>query len=134
MTIGYNKHYVSQGGFKDGSADPTPITYIAVNDFDKAIYDLDQNKVDGTGTAGNADMVDNLHAADLLFIENAPKPGFSYRWHSGKAAPAGWHLCDGTSHTTATYPLLFAAIGYAYGGAGANFSLPNWTDYIIRLD
>ena len=39
--------------------------------------------------------------------------------------PAGWLLCDGASVATATYPDLFTALGYAYGGAGANFNLPN---------
>ena len=39
--------------------------------------------------------------------------------------PAGWLLCDGASVATATYPDLHTAIGYAYGGAGANFNLPN---------
>ena len=39
--------------------------------------------------------------------------------------PAGWLLCDGASVATATYPNLFTALGYAYGGAGANFNLPN---------
>ena len=43
----------------------------------------------------------------------------------GPAAPSGWLLCDGTSYPTATYPALFAAIGYAWGGAGANFSVPD---------
>lgn len=39
--------------------------------------------------------------------------------------PAGWLLCDGASVATATYAALHTAIGYAYGGAGANFNLPN---------
>ena len=39
--------------------------------------------------------------------------------------PAGWLLCDGASVATATYPALHTAIGYAYGGAGANFNLPD---------
>jgi len=39
--------------------------------------------------------------------------------------PAGWLLCDGASVATATYPNLFTSLGYAYGGAGANFNLPN---------
>jgi len=30
--------------------------------------------------------------------------------------PASWLLCDGASIATATYPDLFTAIGYVYGG------------------
>jgi len=38
---------------------------------------------------------------------------------------AGWLLCDGSSYAAATYPDLFALIGYTYGGAGANFNVPD---------
>ena len=46
--------------------------------------------------------------------------------------PAGWLLCDGASIATATYPDLHTAIGYVYGGAGANFNLPNLVDVFVR--
>ena len=46
--------------------------------------------------------------------------------------PTGWLLCDGASVATATYPDLFTAIGYAYGGAGANFNLPNMVSRFTR--
>ena len=51
---------------------------------------------------------------------------------AGGAAPTGWLLCDGSSVATATYPDLFTAIGYVYGGAGANFNLPNLVDVFVR--
>jgi|ERR1039458_2632048 microcystin-dependent protein len=44
---------------------------------------------------------------------------------SGASIRAGCLLCDGTSYATATYPTLHTAIGYAYGGSGANFNVPN---------
>ena len=44
---------------------------------------------------------------------------------AGSTAPAGWLLCYGQSVLVATYPDLFAVIGYTYGGAGVNFSLPD---------
>jgi microcystin-dependent protein len=40
-------------------------------------------------------------------------------------APAGWLLLNGNSYPTATYPALFALIGYTYGGSGANFNVPD---------
>ena len=46
--------------------------------------------------------------------------------------PTGWLLCDGSSVATATYPDLFTALGYAYGGAGANFNLPDLVDVFVR--
>lgn len=45
--------------------------------------------------------------------------------YGGSSAPTGYLLCDGTSYATATYPALFSVIGYAYGGSGANFNVPN---------
>ena len=46
------------------------------------------------------------------------------------AVPTGWLLCDGTSYATVTYPALFAAIGYVYGGVGANFNVPNMVNAV----
>lgn len=43
----------------------------------------------------------------------------------GSSAPFGWLLCDGTSYATASYPALFSAIGYGWGGSGANFNVPD---------
>src|SRR5690349_20930418 len=45
--------------------------------------------------------------------------------YAGTTAPSGWLECDGTSYATATYPTLFFAIGYTWGGAGANFNVPD---------
>lgn len=42
--------------------------------------------------------------------------------------PAGWFLCDGASKDTTAEADLFAIIGYTYGGAGANFTLPDLED------
>lgn len=45
--------------------------------------------------------------------------------YAGSTAPAGYLFCDGSSVAVATYPDLFAIIGYTFGGAGANFNLPD---------
>ena len=39
--------------------------------------------------------------------------------------PTGWFLCDGRSLPVSSYSELFAAVGYAYGGGGTAFRLPN---------
>lgn len=41
------------------------------------------------------------------------------------ALPPTALLCDGSSYATTAYPALFGVIGYAYGGAGANFNVPD---------
>lgn len=51
--------------------------------------------------------------------------GIIMDWAGAGAAPAGWLKANGQSVTTAAYGALFAAIGYTYGGAGANFNVPD---------
>lgn len=43
------------------------------------------------------------------------------------SAPPGWVMCNGTGYdkTNPTYTALFNAIGYAYGGAGNLFNVPD---------
>lgn len=43
----------------------------------------------------------------------------------GTVLPSGWLWCDGSLVSKTTYPYLFAAIGYTYGGSGNNFRLPD---------
>lgn len=46
--------------------------------------------------------------------------------YAGTSAPGGWLMCDGASYsTTGTYADLFAVIGYAYGGTGGSFNVPD---------
>ena len=42
-----------------------------------------------------------------------------------------WLLLDGSSVSKLTYPQLFDCFGYAYGGSGNNFNLPNYTGRFI---
>jgi len=39
--------------------------------------------------------------------------------------PSGWLACDGASYLVASYAVLFAVIGYTFGGSGANFNVPD---------
>lgn len=50
----------------------------------------------------------------------------------GAPIPTGWLLCDGTSYKTAAHPQLFGTIGYEYGGSGADFNVPNFSDRFPR--
>lgn len=45
--------------------------------------------------------------------------------YAGTSVPSGWLVCDGSSQSTSTFAVLFAAVGYTYGGSGSNFSLPD---------
>lgn len=52
-------------------------------------------------------------------------PPGAIMWTTDSVAPNGYLIRDGSSVPVATYPSLFAVIGYTYGGAGANFNLPD---------
>ena len=51
--------------------------------------------------------------------------------YAGSTAPSGWLLCDGQAVSATTYPRLFAAIKYTYGGSGDSFNLPNLKGKVI---
>jgi len=46
--------------------------------------------------------------------------------YGGSTAPDGYLLCDGSSYAVGSYPDLFKAIGFAYGGSGSAFNVPNF--------
>lgn len=46
--------------------------------------------------------------------------------------PVGWLLCDGRSLSVASYPELFAMIGYTYGGSGGSFNIPDLRGEFVR--
>jgi microcystin-dependent protein len=61
---------------------------------------------------------------------NSTVPTGSLLPFAGTSAPAGFLLANGASVSTGTYPNLFAAIGYTYGGAGASFNLPQMAGFV----
>lgn len=42
-----------------------------------------------------------------------------------------WRKCDGQTLTTALYPDLFTRIGYAFGGSGGNFKVPDLRGRVV---
>jgi len=50
---------------------------------------------------------------------------------SSDTAPDGYLLCDGGSYAVADYPELFAIVGYVYGGAGADFNVPDLAARVV---
>ncbi|WP_255423232.1 phage tail protein [Undibacterium sp. CY21W] len=38
--------------------------------------------------------------------------------------PSGWMVCDGRTLNVAQYPVLFAVIGYRFGGSDGQFHIP----------
>jgi microcystin-dependent protein len=76
------------------------------------------------GTTLNNDLA--LIDAQVYANQQAGVPVGTIVMFGGSTPPANWALCLGSSQsTTGPYATLFAVIGYAFGGSGANFNLPN---------
>jgi len=58
-------------------------------------------------------------------------PVGSILMYGAEYATSGWLLCNGQSLDTTTYSDLFAVIGYTFGGAGANFNVPDLREKFI---
>ena len=51
--------------------------------------------------------------------------------YAGTTTPDGWLLCNGQSVAVASYSGLYDVIGYTFGGAGANFNIPDYNGYVV---
>lgn len=84
----------------------------------------------GFNPAGNFSFTgNNTHSGTETFngTTTAPylAPVGAIDSYVSSTAPNGWLLCNGTEVATATYPSLFALIGYTYGGSTSTFKTPN---------
>lgn len=50
----------------------------------------------------------------------------------GLTIPSGWLKCNGVQLNRHTYPRLFSALGYRYGGSGDYFNLPDMRGEFVR--
>lgn len=64
--------------------------------------------------------------APPVALPSASSPLGEIIMYAGSDTPYGWLKCEGQSVPVASYPDLHAAIGYTYGGSGANFNVPNF--------
>lgn len=77
------------------------------------------------GATLNADL-DKIDAQVFANQQAGVPIGSGALWYSA-TPPANWLLCLGQAlSTSAPYDKLFAVLGYAYGGSGGSFNLPNF--------
>ena len=76
-----------------------------------------------------ADAISNIQD-ELSALQFVP-PGSVFHTASS-TAPSGYLIANGSLVALATYPALFSAIGYAYGGSGSHFNLPDLRGEFIR--
>lgn len=102
-----------------GVSYPYPIYARVAYDAGSGMQIWENTVAANTATPG-AD--DTWRLCDVAAVGNPPGTIIDF---GGTIAPTGYLACDGSSYLTATYPTLFAAIGYTWGGSGANFLVPN---------
>lgn len=101
--------------------------------FTKVEQHINQEVVERDGTVAMraqlklvGDPVANLDAAPKQYVDQVIPVGLIMMWGAAIAPANGkWLICDGSPLQTASYPELFAVIGYAWGGSGGTFNAPN---------
>ncbi|MDH6354656.1 microcystin-dependent protein [Dysgonomonas sp. PH5-45] len=72
-------------------------------------------------------ITSNLELKKVLDSYNGDPVGVIKEWGGLETKiPSDYMLCDGRSLSTTEYPELFEAIGFLYGGLGAEFKLPDF--------
>lgn len=105
---------------------------MAINPFRKGGSDTIPVAEGGTGGTTASSALSNLgglDAASHALIDHSGLgggvPTGTVIDYAGSVAPPGWLECNGSSYTTAGQATLFAALGYAWGGSGPNFNVPD---------
>ena len=106
------RNFFAGGGVNAFMGDNNPLYVQNMNSLKAAFTDL-QNDIAGAGSPIGSVI---MWTGDPTAIPTT--------------IPAGYAVANGASVPTATYAELFAIIGYRYGGAGANFNLPDLTTRI----
>lgn len=85
----------------------------------------DSFNIAGNLVVGGSATITGALSAGGTVIRGTP-PGVLNQFLGGTSSvPTGWILANGSALSTATFPALFAVIGYNFGGAGASFNVPN---------
>lgn len=84
--------------------------------------------------AAGTDPLAIITPATLAYVLSLfpPVPPGTISDFAATTPPSGWLECNGASLATASYPTLFAVIGYVFGGSGANFNIPDLRGYFTR--
>jgi microcystin-dependent protein len=83
---------------------------------------------------GDGNWALNFVSGAATFVPIQGETVGSYKAFAHTDIPSNYLWANGASVPVATYPALFAKIGYTNGGSGANFNLPNLQGRFIKGD
>lgn len=127
-TISYT---VIEGVPADSPTAPAIVRNSSIYDLGLAIVDVPRGAISAGActitdtrrdTAVCGGMFPNLSGA--VVWPSATLVG-EIRIYTGEEAPDKWLFCRGQELSTSAYPDLFTVVGYAYGGSGSSFNLPD---------
>ena len=76
------------------------------------------------------DPIADLDAAPKQYVDAIIPVGLVMMYGGTTNPPGGkWAICNGAEVETAAFPELFNVLGYAYGGSGGRFKIPNLVDH-----
>lgn len=104
------------------------ISAWATGYYTKAEIDVMHGAITQSRSDGDAYLQSQVN--DLKQTLGIPVGSIVY--YAANAIPTGYLMCDGSSISKMTYPMLFNKIGYTYGGSGNNFKLPDLRGEFIR--
>jgi microcystin-dependent protein len=109
---------VSAGTHFRAPDDPNPATpvYSFTGATDKGII----STANGVGLVVGGNLILEITSSGTSVF-----PAGSMVVSGSSVVPSGFLLCNGQSYSTTTYSNLFSAIGYTFGGSGANFNVPD---------
>jgi microcystin-dependent protein len=79
----------------------------------------------GVQVAGTDELAPRQRFASVPYAIRADVLPGTIVAFGGNTPPTGWLLCDGAAVSSITYPDLFGAIGYTWGGSGNTFNVPD---------
>lgn len=108
----------------DGTLAANTDAYLATQ---KAI----KTYVDNTSTYLQS-LISALQALINALPAAQPVPAGTVMFAAMSSPPTGFIVCDGSSYSTSSFPALFDAIRYQFGGSGSNFSVPDLRGQFVR--
>ena len=89
--------------------------------------DQKNKKANGTGVVkGNIYFDSYIHGKGVVPVGAVIAFG-----GTGTSGTPGWLICDGRKLNKGTYPKLFSVLGYAHGGSGTYFYLPDLRGRVV---
>jgi microcystin-dependent protein len=85
----------------------------------------------GVPYLSNESLIGDVPEYTQLLMTGGATPVGAVTAYGGTAAPEGWLLCRGGLISKTNYPKLWEAIGYAYGGSGDDFGIPDLRGRVV---